>query len=125
MNFTPATTAWLAGTMIVYVIVLYIISIYTRSKIKTNEDYIVAGRRLPLSLAWMTLFATWFGAGSLLSTTDHVYENGIADVSEEPFGVGFCLILTGLFFAAKLWNLKLLTIGDFFRKKFGTTAEVV
>ena len=36
------------------------------------EDYVVAGRRLPLSLASATLLATWFGAGTLLAVADEV-----------------------------------------------------
>jgi SSS family solute:Na+ symporter len=36
-------------------------------------------------------------------------------VVEDPFGAGTCLILVGLFFAAKLYKLNLLTIGDYYR----------
>ena len=44
---------------------------------KNEEDYIVAGRRLPLSLATATLLATWFGAGILLTATDEICAEGL------------------------------------------------
>ncbi|HMZ02871.1 MAG TPA: sodium:solute symporter family protein, partial [Burkholderiaceae bacterium] len=43
---------------------------------------------------------------------------------EDPFGAGTCLILVGLFFASKLYRMNLLTIGDFYRKRFGKGIEV-
>jgi solute:Na+ symporter, SSS family len=45
-------------------------------------------------------------------------------VVEDPFGAGTCLILVGLFFAAKLYKQNLLTIGDFYRQRFGKGVEV-
>jgi Na+/proline symporter len=36
-----------------------------------------------------------------------------------------CLILVGLFFARHLYNRRMLTIGDFFREKYGRTVEVL
>src|SRR5665811_30827 len=37
----------------------------------------------------------------------------------------WCLILVGLFFAAPLYRMNLLTIGDFYKKKFGRSVEVL
>ncbi|HLL12899.1 MAG TPA: sodium:solute symporter family protein, partial [Rubrivivax sp.] len=39
-------------------------------------------------------------------------------------GAGTCLILVGLFFAAKLYKMNLLTIGDFYRQRYGRGIEV-
>jgi Na+/proline symporter len=36
-----------------------------------------------------------------------------------------CLILVGLFFARHLYSKKYLTIGDFFKEKYGRTVEVL
>ena len=44
---------------------------------------------------------------------------------EDPFGAGTCLILVGLFFAAKLYKMTLLTISDYYRERFGRVIEVV
>ena len=44
---------------------------------------------------------------------------------EDPFGAGTCLILVGLFFAAKLYQMTLLTISDYYRERYGRAVEVV
>ncbi|MET0210888.1 MAG: sodium:solute symporter family protein, partial [Burkholderiaceae bacterium] len=41
------------------------------------------------------------------------------------FGAGSCLILVGLFFAAKLYRMTLLTISDYYRERYGRVVEVV
>jgi len=55
---SPGLT-WLLGTVIVcYVAGMYGLAFAVRGRIRSTEDFIVAGRRLPLSLAWATLLAT-------------------------------------------------------------------
>jgi SSS family transporter len=43
---------------------------------------------------------------------------------EDPFGAAFCLIFVGMFFARKLYNMDLLTIGDFYRRRYGRGVEI-
>ena len=117
--------AILGVTCVLYVVVMFVISWFARGKIHDTTDYLVAGRRLPLSLACATLFATWFGAGAMLTATDEVRLGGLQRAALDPFGAGTCLVLAGLFFALPLWNMKLLTLGDFFRRRFGGRAEVL
>ena len=42
---------------------------------------------------------------------------GLNRVVGDPFGAGSCLILVGLFFAAKLYRMTLLTISDYYREQ--------
>jgi Na+/proline symporter len=46
-------------------------------------------------------------------------------VIEDPFGAALCLVLFGMFFARKLYTMKLLTLGDFFKARFGKDTELV
>ncbi len=50
-------------------------------------------------------------------------EEGLGGVVEDPFGAGMCLILVGLFFAYKLYKKTLLTIGDYYRLRYGRAVE--
>tara|TARA_R110002072_G_scaffold103710_2_gene227503 strand:- start:136 stop:1413 length:1278 start_codon:yes stop_codon:yes gene_type:complete len=52
-------------------------------------------------------------------------EEGLGGIVADPFGAGLCLVFVGLFFAARLYRMKLLTIGDFYRNRFGRTVEVL
>ena len=70
-------------------------------------------------------FATWFGSETILGLPGRFIESGIDGVIEEPFGSGMALILVGMFFAQKLYKLNILTIGDYYRQRYGRTIEVL
>jgi len=111
-------------TVVAYVVIMFAVSLWARGRIETEEDYLVAGRRLPLWLAWPSLFATWFGAGTLLTAAEEVRADGLRAAALDPFGAGVCLVLAGLFFAKPLWKMNLLTLADFYRRRFGPKAEL-
>ncbi len=115
---------WILGiTILLYLIVMYGIGYIAQRKIANAEDFLVAGRQLPLSLAWMTLLATWFGAGTLLAAADEVRNEGLQAAALDPLGAGCCLLLAGLFVAGPIWRMQILTVPDLFRIRFGPTAE--
>jgi Na+/proline symporter len=74
---------------------------------------------LPLYMIITTTFATWFGSEIVLGVPAKFIEGGLHAVVEDPFGAGMCLILVGLFFAAKLYRMTLLTISDYYRERYG------
>jgi Na+/proline symporter len=115
----------LAVTLIAYLVAVFWLSFAVRGRVQDNEDFLVAGRRLPLSLAWATLLATWFGAGTVLTAADEVREGGLQRAALDPFGAGLCLLIAGLLFAGPLWRMGLLTVSDFFRRRFGPRAELL
>lgn len=125
MDVAPDLRLLLGVTIALYVVIMYALAFAVQGRIHSTEDFLVAGRRLPLSLAWATLLATWFGAGTLLASTDEVRRAGLQRAALEPFGAGCCLIIAGLFFAKPLWNMGLLTLSDFFRRRFGPKAELL
>ena len=115
----------LAIAVVVYFCVMYAIAAFASGKIHNTEDYVVAGRRLPLSLSWMTILATWFGAGTILVIPDQVRKEGMTAAGLDPFGAGVCLLLAGWFIAGPMWQEKLLTVPDLFRRRFGPRAELL
>lgn len=75
---------FLGGVLVLYVAVVYVLAVFAQRRIHSTEDLVVAGRRLPLSLAWMTLLATWFGAETMLAAADEVRQQGLrAALSKE------------------------------------------
>jgi len=85
----------------------------------------LAGRSLPLMLSSSALFATWFGSETVFGASSQFLKGGLYAVIEDPFGAALCLVLFGLFFARKLYNMNLLTLGDFFEVRFGKRTELV
>ncbi|MBL8289450.1 MAG: sodium:solute symporter family protein [Rubrivivax sp.] len=115
-------------TLIVFV-VLYLLGtlalgVYAGTRIKNTTDFAIAGRSLPLVMVVTTTFATWFGAETVMGIPAKFVQGGLNAIVEDPFGAGTCLVLVGLFFAARLYRQNLLTIGDFYRKRFGKGIEV-
>ena len=115
-------------TLITFV-VLYLLGtlglgIWAGSRIKNTSDFAVAGRSLPMIMVITTTFATWFGAETVMGIPARFVQGGFSSVVEDPFGAGMCLILVGMFFAAKLYKLNLLTIGDYYRQRYGKGIEV-
>ena len=115
-------------TLIVFV-VLYLLGtlglgVWAGTRIKNTSDFAIAGRSLPLIMVVTTTFATWFGAETVMGMPTKFVTGGLNAIVEDPFGAGICLILVGAFFATKLYRQNLLTIGDFYRGRFGRGVEV-
>lgn len=108
-----------------YFLSMILIGYFANRRIRTMEDYLIAGRRLPFFLAVPTIVATWFGAGSCMGVSGTVYSQGFYGVLADPFGCSLALIIAGLFFAVPFRRLKVLTISDVLRNAFGATFERV
>jgi solute:Na+ symporter, SSS family len=111
--------------VIAYLLVTIAIGLWAAKRVKNTADFAIAGRHLPLIMIVTTTFATWFGAETVLGIPARFVQGGLHSIVEDPFGAGMCLILVGMFFAAKLYRMTLLTISDYYRERFGRTIEVV
>jgi solute:Na+ symporter, SSS family len=109
----------------VYLVVTVAIGLYAARFVNNSKDYLVAGRNLPLYMNTATVFATWFGAETVLSVSATFVKDGLGGIPADPFGATFCLIFVALFFARAFYRLDLLTIGDFYRKRYGKGVEVL
>jgi solute:Na+ symporter, SSS family len=115
----------LLALVILYLLVTIGIGLVAARRVKNTADFAIAGRHLPLVMIITTTFATWFGAETVLGIPAKFVQGGLNGVVEDPFGAGSCLILVGLFFAAKLYKMTLLTISDYYRERYGKGIEVV
>jgi len=111
--------------VIAYWVVSVGIGLYAATRVHNTKDFAVAGRHLPFYMVTATVFATWFGSETVLGIPATFLKEGLHGVVADPFGSSLCLILVGLFFAAPLYRMNLLTIGDFYKKRFGRGAEVL
>jgi SSS family transporter len=118
MNYTLITC------VVLYLLGTLALGVWAGTRIKNTSDFAVAGRSLPLIMVITTTFATWFGAETVMGVPARFVQGGLNAVIEDPFGAGTCLILVGLFFATKLYKLNLLTIGDYYRERYGKGIEI-
>ncbi|MBI5786419.1 MAG: sodium:solute symporter family protein [Rhodocyclales bacterium] len=115
----------LLGFVILYLVVSIGIGVYAATKVHNAKDYIAAGRSLPIYIVIAMVFATWFGAETVLGIPATFLEEDLGGLISDPFGASLCLVLFGLFFARKLYRMNLLTIGDFYRQRYDRKVEVV
>jgi len=115
--------------MLIWFVILYLlvsvgIGLYVSKRVHNSRDFVVAGRSLPMPVVTATVFATWFGAETVLGTSATFVQEGMGGVVADPFGASMCLIMAGLFFAPLLYRMNL-TIGDYYRVRYNSTVEVL
>jgi SSS family transporter len=107
-----------------YLMVTIGIGWWAASRVHNAKDYFAAGRSLPLYMNFATVFATWFGAETVLAVSSTFVRDGLSGVVADPFGAAACLIIVALVFAKRFYRLNLLTIGDFYRRRYNKTVEI-
>ena len=115
----------LIGFVLLYLAVTIGIGLWAALRVHNSRDYVVAGRSLPLYMNAATVFATWFGAETVLSVSATFARDGLGGIIADPFGSSFCLLFVALFFARAFYRMDLLTIGDFYHKRYNRPVEVV
>jgi SSS family transporter len=115
----------LIGSVTVYLLLTVAIGLWAAQRVHNSKDYVVAGRSLPLYMSAATVFATWFGAETVLSVSATFTRDGLGGIIADPFGASFCLLFVALFFARAFYRMDLLTIGDFYHKRYNKTVEVI
>jgi solute:Na+ symporter, SSS family len=115
----------LLASILIYLLLTVLLGYWASRKVRTSGDFMLAGRSLPLFLSSSALFATWFGSETVFGASSEFLKGGLYHVIEDPFGAALCLVLFGLFFARKLYTMNLLTLGDFFKVRYGKRLELV
>ena len=115
----------LVGAVLAYLLVTIAIGLWAARRVHNSKDFLVAGRSLPLYMSIATVFATWFGAETVLSVSATFAKDGLGGIVADPFGATFCLVFVAVFFARAFYRMNLLTIGDYYRKRYNKPVEVV
>ncbi|MCU7373140.1 sodium:solute symporter family protein [Paucibacter sp. O1-1] len=111
--------------VVLYMLITIGIGLLAARRVHNAKDYLVAGRSLPLYMNVATVFATWFGAETVLAVSATFAMDGLSGIPGDPFGASAALFLAALLFARLFYRLNLLTIGDFYKKRYGKGVEVL
>ncbi|WP_164886809.1 sodium:solute symporter family protein [Piscinibacter defluvii] len=115
----------LIAFVVLYMAVTIAIGLIAARRVHNSKDYLVAGRSLPLYMNVATVFATWFGAETVLAVSATFAKDGLNGIPGDPFGASVCLVLAALLFARLFYRMNLLTIGDFYKHRYGKFVEVL
>jgi SSS family solute:Na+ symporter/sodium/proline symporter len=109
--------------VVAYVLILLGISIYKSRTVKSDEDFMVAGRNVPVYMLVATLVCTWIGSGSLFGTAGLTFRTG---VSELWFSSGAWVgILVVYMIAARVRRIAQYTLTDLLEKRYSQLAKVL
>jgi SSS family solute:Na+ symporter/sodium/proline symporter len=111
------------GVVTTYVLALLGISIYKTRAVKSADDFMVAGRQVPVYMLVATLICTWIGSGSLFGTAGLTFRTGI---SELWFSAGAWVgILVVYLIAARVRRIAQYTLTDLLEKRYSQLAKVL
>lgn len=115
----------LSISIVFYFLVTIGVGFYAARRVKNTSDFIQAGRNVHPAINSAALFALWYGSETIFGASAQFIEYGFIGIIEDPLGGVVCLLLVGLVFAKRLYNLNILTIGDLFKENYGYVAEQV
>jgi SSS family solute:Na+ symporter/sodium/proline symporter len=106
-----------------YVLMLLGISVYKSRSVKTDEDFMVAGRGVPVYMLVATLVCTWIGSGSLFGTAGLTFRTGISELwFSAGAWVGILVVYT---IAARVRRIAKYTLTDLLEKRYSQVAKVL
>ena len=103
-------------------LVLAAVGFKGRSKVATQEDFSVAGRKLNTFVLFGTLLVTWIGTGSIFGNAEKTYRVGIAAIIlplASVLGIAVLYLLAG-----RVRGLKQITVQDLLEKRYNATTRV-
>lgn len=107
------------------VLVVLVVGIYVARKIDGDSaNYLVAGRRLGVPLVAVSLTAAAVDSNATVGNTDLTSQFGFWSGASLALGLALCLLFAGLFLAKPMNRMKLFTLADFFRLRYGRATEV-
>ena len=114
----------------IYIVVLSVIvavllgtALVRSLSVKSQDDFLVAGRKLTWPVLVFTLLSSWIGAGSLFAGGENAYRNGFAALWQ-PAGGWLGLVLIAMI-AGRARRFAQFTVPDLLETRYNVTARVL
>ncbi|MDI6773047.1 MAG: sodium:solute symporter family protein [bacterium] len=112
--------------IVVYLVVFFLLGIAMYYLVKgSGRQYIIAGKSLPFVLVGTSLLAQSLDANATMGNAAATYSGGWWAGFQFPLGLALCLIVTGMFYAKPLNRLNLITLPDFYFRRYNRLVEVL
>ncbi|HWY35580.1 MAG TPA: hypothetical protein VNX68_13115, partial [Nitrosopumilaceae archaeon] len=92
---------------------------------KSSKRYIVAGKSLPLFFIGTMLVSEAVDGNASLGNVSLSASFGFWGGAVIPLGLAICLVLTGAFFGKRFNRMNMITLADFYYRRYGNVAEVM
>lgn len=108
--------------ILAYLLVLTGFNFYRARRVKSQEDFMVAGRKLKTSVMVFTLICTWIGSGTFIAGAEFASKAGFSALwMAAGAWVGIIIIY---FLAGKIQTFGQYTIGDILEVRYGPVARL-
>jgi Na+/proline symporter len=114
----------LSACIVVYVAIQIGVGLWLARGVKTEKDYFLAGQRFGLLPIAVSIFATWFGAETIMGSAGAIASEGLAGGRAEPFGYALCLFAMAFLVAGVFRKRGYANLADFFRDRFDHKSEL-
>jgi len=112
------------AVIVLYLAVLVVIGVVTARRIKSTEDYGVAGRKLGFPIVLGTVAATLIGAGATLGRAGEAYQSGIS-IYWAVLGVFIGSLLFAFFMAKKIRKIGVWTLPELLYQRYGLAPRII
>jgi len=115
------------GIGVIVALVIFLIVGFAMIKLirQSGKRFVIAGKQLPFFLVGTMLLAQALDANATLGNAGGVYAAGFFAGFQFPLGLALCLLVVGLFYAKPLNRMNLITLPDFYYRRFNRPTEVV
>ncbi|MCK4577749.1 MAG: sodium:solute symporter family protein [Candidatus Marinimicrobia bacterium] len=112
-----------AVVVLTYPLILIGVSLWRSRSVTSHEDFMVAGRNVPVPLLVGTLVCTWIGSGSLFGGAGLAYRSGISELWFS-FGAWVGLVVA-YFIAGRVRRIAEYTVPDLLEKRYNASARIL
>ena len=106
-----------------YLVVLAAIAIYKSRAVKTETDFVLAGRGLTAPVLIGTMLASWIGAGTLIAGAEYAKDHGFAAIWQ-PAGAWLGIAVVALL-APRVRRLEQFTLPDILELRYNRWAKLL
>ncbi len=110
--------------LIVYLLFLLTIGVMDFKKVKSFNDYVLAGRKQSLIIVTISLMASMIGSGSTMGLADKTFAKGFPAIWFLAVG-GIGLILQAIFLSEKVRASESVTLPDLAEKTMGNNTRIL
>jgi len=110
-------------TIFAYLFFLFFIGLRLTRRLRSKEDFLVAGRTLTAPVLVGTLLATWIGSGDLFSVSDLSYNHGYSSLIGSSGGwLGIIIVF---FIAGRVRSFGQFTVPDILEARYNKWARIL
>lgn len=112
--------------ILVYIALIFLAGMAVMPLVRASgKRFIIAGKALPFFFVGTTMMAQSIDANATMGNAGAVYGGGWWAGFQFPLGLALCLLITGLFYAEPLNKLNLITLPDFYYRRYNRVVEVI